>query len=230
MCACKIYFDGQDKVFENTGQVITRDGLGRTRGRLEKDCGQYDHQAPVLCPCGCAAMYRRKVMDEAGVFDKYFFAYADDMDVGLRIRLLGYECLYIPRAVAYHILSSSFGLLSPFKVFLIERNRLWLAIKCFPLRHLIFLPFYTLARYFYHFYGMFLRAGPAALYVKKTSMLNLFVVGARVYLSTLWHLPRLIVERTKIRRARKVSSDNFEQWLVDFGISSRDAALSELSY
>ena len=49
MCACKIYLAGRENTLDNTGELICRDGLGKGRGRLELDRGQYD-QAPPLCP------------------------------------------------------------------------------------------------------------------------------------------------------------------------------------
>ncbi|MBU9889686.1 MAG: glycosyltransferase family 2 protein [Candidatus Omnitrophica bacterium] len=230
MCASKIYYYGKPGLIENTGQTITRDGLGRTRGRLERDEGQYDSNAEVFCPSGCAGLYRKEMLEKIGLFDGLFFAYADDIDVGLRGRLLGYRCQYMPGAIAFHKLSASFGLLSSFKAYLVERNRLWVLIKCFPLGHLLRAPGYTLTRYFYHFYGIFRRQGPAAQFLKKASFFSLVWVAVKVYLSTLWHLPYLLKERGRIRRLRQVPSREFEQWLTRFGMTSKEAALKELSF
>lgn len=230
MAACKIYFWGKDKILENTGQIISRDGLGRTRGRLEKDEGQYDDRSAVLCPSGCAAMYRRSMLEKTGLFDEKFFAYADDIDIGLRGRIVGYKCFYIPTAVAYHKLSASFGLLSPLKAFLVERNRLWVVIKCFPLPQLLMAPFHSIARYFFHAYGIFGHKGPAAKYVEKISLFSLVLIMFRVYLSTLWNLPHLFKERAEVMKKSRTTAAQFELWLKNYGISSRKAALNEISY
>lgn len=229
MCASKIYLYGQDAVIDNTGQTITRDGLGRTRGRLEKDEGQYDCISEVLCPSGCAGLYRRNMLEEIGFFDRRFFAYADDIDIGLRGRLLGLKCLYVPTAVAYHRLSFSFGTLSSFKVYLVERNRLWVLIKCFPLRYLLQAPFFTLLRYLYNLSGIFLQRGPAALFVKQTSLGEIFWLTIKGYLSTLWHLPYLLGERGKISKKSKTSVREFGAWLWCFGLSVKEGALNEIS-
>lgn len=230
MCASKIFYDGRRDLIENTGQTITRDGLGRTRGRLEKDEGQYDSIPEVFCPSGCAGFYRRSMLEACGLFDPLFFAYADDIDVGLRGRLLGYQCRFVPKAVAFHKLSASFGLLSPLKAYLVERNRLWVMIKCFPLRHVLQAPWYTLTRYFYHFYGILHRQGPAAHFVKKSSLPQLAWIALKVYASTLWHLPYLWKERRKVWKKSKVSAREFEGWLRQFGLDSKEAALKELSF
>jgi len=230
MAAGKIYFSGTENLIENTGHSVYRDGLGRGRGRLEKDTGQYDTNNRVFCPNGCAAFYRRKMMEEIGMFDKYFFAYADDIDVGFRGRLHQYECAYVPSAVAYHRLSSSFGLLSPFKAFLVERNRLWVLIKCFPMRHLLRAPFYTAARYFYHLYGLVKHIGPASKYAEHLSLLSLMGIAIRVYLSTLWFLPYLIIQRIKVQSRSKASSKDFDEWFKLYGLTARETALNEISY
>jgi len=230
MVAGKIFFTGREGVLENTGHVVFRDGMARGRGRLEKDKGQYDKIDRIFCPNGCAALYRKAVMEEAGLFDAAFFAYADDIDVGFRIRMLGYECVYAPQAIAYHELSGSFGMLSPLKAYLLERNRLWVLIKCFPLPHLAIAPFYTIQRYFYHFYGMLRKQGPAAQYAAKISKLSLIGIALKVYFSTVWHLPYLLMERRKVMRKCKISVAEFENWLRVYGMTAREVALNEISY
>ena len=86
----------------------------------------------MLWPDGCAAMYRREMLDEIGGFDEDFFAYADDAELGLRARIAGWKCLYMPMAVVRHHRGSSLGVLSSRRLELIERNRVLLAVKLFP--------------------------------------------------------------------------------------------------
>lgn len=229
MCASKIYLSGPDRVIDNTGQVITRDGLGRARGRLEKDEGQYENISEVLCPSGCAGLYRRSLLEEIGSFDRRFFAYADDIDIGLRGRLMGLKCLYIPTAVAHHRLSASLGSFSSLKVYLVERNRLWVLIKCFPVRYLLQAPFYTLLRYFYNLAGIFRHQGPASRFVKEASFGKILWLTIRGYLSTLRNLPYLLGERSRIFREKKVSVGEFGTWLRNFGLSAKEGALNEVS-
>ena len=229
MCASKIYLAGRQGILDNTGEVICRDGLARGRGRLEKDEGQYDNQEETLCPSGCAALYRRKMLEEAGWLDNHFFAYAEDIDIGLRGRILGYACVYIPTALVHHHFSASSGMVSALKAFYVERNRLWVALKCFPMRYLAISPFYTALRYFYHLYGLWRRQGPAFHYVKKFSSIGLFLILIKGYLSTLIFCPYLIRERIKLRRKSRTNLEEFGRWLRDYGISPREAALSELA-
>ena len=229
MCASKALLRGQDRLLDNTGEVITRDGLGRGRGRLEKDQGQYDREESVLCPSGCAALYRRKMLDEIGLFDQHFFAYADDIDVGLRGRLLGYECQYIPSAIVHHGFSGSFGHVSSLKAYYVERNRIWVVLKCFPIRYLLPSFFYSMVRYGYHFLGLFTHRGPAARYAEKCSAFGLPLIVLKAYLSTLLFLPYLICQRILLRKKSRFNSKDFGFWLDRYGMGVREAALNELA-
>ena len=86
----------------------------------------------ALLPSGSAALYRRKMLDEIGLFDETFFLYCEDTDLGLRARWAGWECVYVPGAVVEHRYSHSAGRASPLKAYYVERNRLYTAIKNLP--------------------------------------------------------------------------------------------------
>jgi GT2 family glycosyltransferase len=116
MCASKILFHGED-VIDKVGHLIYLDGQNRGRGTGERDTGQYDRREETLFPDGCAALYRRELMEQVGGFDEEFFAYGDDADLGIRIRLLGSRCQYVPEAIVYHRHSSTLGSYSPQKIF-----------------------------------------------------------------------------------------------------------------
>ena len=94
------------------------------------------------------------MLDEIGFFDPDFFAYGDDTDVGLKARLAGWRCLYVPAAVVYHRSSATAGRYSPFKAYLVERNRVWILVKYFPLRYILLSPFYTILRWIYNYMAL----------------------------------------------------------------------------
>ncbi len=92
---------------------VDRFGLTLTRSGAAYDRESED-DGPLLCPSGCAAMYRRDVVldligDAEGFFDRSFGAYAEDLDTGLRARARGHEATFAPDAVIYHEGSASFG-------------------------------------------------------------------------------------------------------------------------
>ncbi|HTP87008.1 MAG TPA: glycosyltransferase family 2 protein [Bryobacteraceae bacterium] len=117
---------------DKAGHLMYLDGQNRGRGSGALDNGQYDRVEEVLWPDGCAAMYRRSMLDQIGGFDEDFFAYADDAELGLRARIAGWKCLYMPAAVVRHRRGETLGLRSLRRVELIERNRVLLAAKLFP--------------------------------------------------------------------------------------------------
>ena len=133
MCASKIFVQGRDRVLDSAGLLLSLDGIGRGRGRLEPDHPRFARAEDALVPSACAALYRRAMLDEIGLFDEDFFAYCEDSDLGLRGRLAGWRCRYAPGAVVHHRYSATTSPYSPFKAFHVERNRIWVVVKCYPL-------------------------------------------------------------------------------------------------
>jgi GT2 family glycosyltransferase len=75
---------------------------------------------------GVCIVLRRTVGEQLGyIFDSDFFAYAEDLDLGLRVRALGYRSLAVPRAVVYHRhkLETAFSWSAFLKTVRIIRNR-----------------------------------------------------------------------------------------------------------
>ena len=71
------------------------------------DLGQFDRLEPVFGATAAAALYRREMLEdvasEGEFFDEAFFAYREDADLAWRAQLLGWDCLYVPSAIGYHV-------------------------------------------------------------------------------------------------------------------------------
>ncbi len=132
MAASKVLVWEDPRRIDKAGHLIYPDGQNRGRGSGALDCGQFDREEEVLWPDGCAAMYRKAMLDRIGGFDEDFFAYGDDAELGLRARIAGWKCIYTPRAVVRHHRGSTLGKGSARRLELIERNRVLLALKLFP--------------------------------------------------------------------------------------------------
>jgi GT2 family glycosyltransferase len=117
----------------DAGDVLRRDGVCEQRGRFERDDGRYDDAGPVFAACAGAALYRRAAVLAVGGFDERFFAYLEDVDLGLRLRLAGWRCHYEPVVAAHASGGSSWQLERPVAAW-VERNTLLLVLKAFPLR------------------------------------------------------------------------------------------------
>lgn len=101
-------------------------GVGRSADLYRKPCR-------VFTACAGAAIYRRAVFDEIGLFDELHFAYLEDIDVGWRAKLYGYDNVYCPDAVVYHVGSGTSGSkYNSFKVRLAARNGIYLNYKNMP--------------------------------------------------------------------------------------------------
>lgn len=91
----------------------------------------------VFSPCGAAFVIRADLFRELEGFDRRFFCYCEDADLGFRARLLGHRCLLVPGAKVAHIGSATTGVRSNFALYHGYRNRLWLYVKNMPLVLLI---------------------------------------------------------------------------------------------
>src|SRR5512138_814980 len=79
----------------------------------------------LFSPCAAAAMYLREAFLDVGGFDEDFFSYFEDVDLGFRLQLKGYRCLYVPGAVVHHVGSASLGQRSDFAFYHSHRNLVW---------------------------------------------------------------------------------------------------------
>lgn len=117
-------------------------GWGYARGKGRSAAG-YDKSCRVFSACGGAAIYRRRVFDEIGYFDENHFAYLEDLDIGYRAAIYGYQNFYEPEAEVIHYGSASSG--SRYNRWKTERaaaNNVYCIAKNMPFLQLIWnLPF-----------------------------------------------------------------------------------------
>ena len=108
---------------------------------------RYQRQRRCFSACGGAALYRKSILEQIGLFDEHFFAYYEDVDLGWRANSLGYKNIYCPRAVCRHICGATTsgvkgGRYNDFKSVQSGRNSLLLPYKNEPLLMLLLnLPF-----------------------------------------------------------------------------------------
>jgi len=118
---------------DGAGDAMLIAGASYRLGSMDEDRGQFDQPMPIIAGCGAAVLYRREIFEQCGQLDGDFFAYLDDIDLGLRAQLVGYGGMYVPQAVAYHIGSATSGaVVHPRILELVTRNQLWLLAKDYP--------------------------------------------------------------------------------------------------
>ena len=225
-CASKILLQYEDNLIDAAGIVVCPDGLSIGRGRLER--GElYDDEVEVFFASDCACLYRREMLEDIGLYDEDFFAYADETDMGWRAQLAGWRCLYNPRAVVYHLHSASSGTYSPMKAFLVERNRIWVAVKNFPISLLLFGQLFTFWRYVLQAYGALSGKGAAGRFTADFSKTELIKILIKVYLSLWKSLPLMLKKRRRIQKRKRIASGQVYRILKQFGISAKEIALRE---
>ncbi|MBM5570026.1 glycosyltransferase [Deefgea chitinilytica] len=96
----------------------------------------------IFSPCAAAALYRMDALRNVGEFEESFFCYMEDIDLGFRLRLAGYNSWFVPSAVVTHVGSAtSGGKHSDFAVYHGHRNLVWVFIRNMPTPLLLlFLP------------------------------------------------------------------------------------------
>lgn len=147
-------------------------------------------EAEIFSPCAAAALYRRQALLAAGGFDEDFFCYFEDVDLGFRLRLLGYRSLLAPAAVVAHRgASSSGGRHGDFAVFHGQRNLVWTYFKNMP------------APYFWLCLPQHLLLNLAALAAHLAGGRGGVVLRAKW--SALRGLPKMLAKRRAIQAARR---------------------------
>jgi GT2 family glycosyltransferase len=218
MGASKILVWEDPARIDKAGHLIYPDGQNRGRGSGEVDRGQYDRVEETLWPDGCAAMYRRAMLDGIGGFDEDFFAYADDAELGLRARIAGWRCLYTPRAVVRHHRGATLGTFSSRRLELIERNRILLVVKLFPWSLLWLNGAYYLARLAAGAWAAARGKGEVRRYPGTGGKLKIAWALMRGDFQALRLIPKMLGKRRQIGRFRKLSPSQVRSLILSHRI------------
>lgn len=218
MAASKILVHEDPRRIDKVGHLIYPDGQNRGRGTGELDQSQYDRVEEVLWPDGCAAMYRRCMLDQIGGFDEDFFAYADDAELGLRARIAGWKCLYVPGAVVRHHRGATLGLRSSRRLELIERNRVLLAVKLFPWSLLWLNGVYYAMRLGAGAWAAATGQGEVGKFPGFRGKLQAALALLRGDLAALPLIPRMLAKRRGIDRFRKLSPPEVRKLILEHRI------------
>ncbi|MBI2305261.1 MAG: glycosyltransferase family 2 protein [Chloroflexi bacterium] len=200
MAASKLLLFRQRGILHSAGDFYGRDGVPGNRGVWQRDNGQYDIVEEVFGPCGGAAAYQRRMLDDIGLFDEDFKGYCEDVDLAFRGQLRGYRCAFIPSARVYHHLSATGG--GPLASFLCGQNFINVIVKDMPSP--------LLRRYWRDILG-------AQLGYVSQSLRHWREPAARArlrgQLAALTMLPRMLVKRQHIQAQRRVSIEEIESRL-----------------
>ncbi len=224
MAASKILVWEDPRRIDKAGHLIFPDGQNRGRGSGAIDCGQFDREEEVAWPDGCAAMYRKAMLDRIGGFDEDFFAYGDDAELGLRARIAGWTCIYAPRAVVRHHRGATMGKDSAERLALIERNRVLLALKLFPVSLLWLNPFYFALRLAAGAVLAGRGAGDTAHFPGIAGKVAILGAVARGDLAALRMAGRMWRKRAEVDRIRKLPPAEVRRLIFRYRLPLREVA------
>ena len=226
MWASRILLPGGKRI-DKVGHLMFPDGQNRGRATGQLNDGRFQKEEECFFPDGCAALYRTELLAEVGGFDEDFFAYADDADLGVRATWLGWKCLYVPAAIVYHRHSSTLGPYSTRKLYWVERNRLWLAVKSFPLPLLLANPCFTAYRWLWNLAAAVTGKGAAGHLARETSFSAVAQTLLRAVANGVVGIPAMWRKRRRVFRSRRISSLEFLRKLWRYRIRARDLACED---
>ncbi len=204
---CKMLAYDDRTLLDGVGDGYRRGGLPGRIGHREKDTGLFDEERYILGACGGAAMYRRSMFVDIGLFDEDYFAYLEDVDMGLRAQSAGYKCLYVPTAKIYHLGCGTTGSgYSYLVVRLSSQNNINTLIKNIPGPMMWRFLFEIFRCQGFYLAVVCIRGGQLFAWLEG--------FGRAILL-----LPKMLAKRKAINKARRVSLEYLEEVIVQ---SERD--------
>jgi GT2 family glycosyltransferase len=196
------------ELINETKQDLYTCGRSVPCGLLERDEGQWDTPLPATSVSASTCMYRREAYEAAGGFDEDYFTYGEDVDLCLRMDLLGYRGRYVPEARAYHAWAASTGRSSDNARFYSVRNALITLLKGMPLPILLgSLPKIVLYQSHIHSVARGDGYSPSV---------------RRAWSSFLKSVPSTLRKRRRVMRGRVASNEDFKALLVtDYPVATR---------
>lgn len=128
-----LLYDGS--AINTCGNINHFTGLTFTRG-LNEDPARYNILEEVSGFSGCCFAIKKSDFEEIGGFDESFFLYNEDSELSWRAHLKGFRIFYVPRSIVRHDYKL---VVSPEKIYYLERNRYVILRKYFSLKDFLML-------------------------------------------------------------------------------------------
>jgi len=194
---------GGKKILDSAGHILLASRVVLNRGDEEEDKGAYDYQEEIFGVCAAAAMYRREMLEQVRIsgeyFDGDFFASYEDVDLDWRAKNAGWNSIFVPEAIAYHVRRAFGWNASDEMLSNSKRNKFLCVVKNeYVLNYLIDLPItisYGLEHLLYDHYKNY----------------HLF---ALTIIKKLMAFPRALKKRFEVRKTRKISPFAFRKHIV----------------
>lgn len=110
---------------------------GMTKGYLDTS----NQKSKVKIITTCNLLIKKKIIEDVGGFDHFYFFYLEDIDLTFRIYKKGYKIYLMEKCPVIHYFSETARLKNHF---IAKRNRIYFIIKNFNIFNIFILPFYDL--------------------------------------------------------------------------------------
>lgn len=186
-------------VVDSEGLALRRGLYPASRNRGQAAGSASQAAGEVFGAAGASALYRAAALRQAGLFDEDYFAYNEEFDLAVRLRLAGWKCLYVPAATVYHVSGATRARRDRrFLVFYMERNRLCTILKDMPLRVILRqLPY--LLKYEWDILMRLCLRREAAPLLARLDFLRL--------------APVMLAKRGRVQAMRRIAVEDLEQWI-----------------
>jgi len=148
-------------------------------------------------------------------FSSRYFAYFEDVDLAMRLRLRFWGSVLLPTAKVLHKHSATAGSFSPFKSFHIHRNQYFNLIRDFPSYHVISGFLAAFRRYFHLLRSVKIKKGPAFMLSEKAGKFGLVKIVLGGWVDVLKQFFGLVQERYFIQSNRLTPSSTFYKMLKE---------------
>jgi GT2 family glycosyltransferase len=207
------------EVLDSCGVGITLDGMSRQAMR-GMPVPNLTGPREVLTFSGCACLLRMDALKEVGLFDEDFFAYCEDTDLGLRLRWSGWKIVVAPGAYVHHFYSMTVGKFSLQKIYWVERNHLWLAIKNFPWFLIAILPLVTAWRYLVQGYFVLSGIGELKRFTEGNKLPAIALTYFKAYISMFQKLPAMLSKRCLFLKKCRIRNIDMFNLILKFRLST----------
>jgi len=187
--------------FEKVLQANKKGGISIGYGLTDDEAPELSNEIEIFAAGGVAALYRRGIIEkifkrDGEIFDEDYFAYVEDLDLGFRIRGLGYKAVLAPNAMLKHLHSQTIGKASPMKAYYCERNTILTAIKNLTIVDLILFPIRNLGLKVSY---LFNKHESVEKLQQTNGILIILLIIVKANLSAIHLLPKYLFKRARLR-------------------------------
>ncbi|MDX1607802.1 MAG: glycosyltransferase family 2 protein [Candidatus Spechtbacterales bacterium] len=224
--------DKKTDIIDTTGMQIFKSRRIINRGHGKKDKGQYNKQEKIFLYEGAVPFFRRKALEDIKMpkfrphnapyaskadthkypyeyLDEDFVWYADEVDLGWRLQLLGWKAFYAPNVVAWHDRQTTKKLSGGYREFIKLRKTLPTFKRKLDHRN------QRLAFIKNDFWGNIIKHAPF-IFKRELFLFIYFIIWEKsslfAYTEIIRLMPKMLRKRRMIMKKRKVSRKYIKKW------------------